>query len=139
MQDPDELVGLLHSHGLRATPQRRAIIDAVHTAGGHVTAETVFDWVRTEMPTISLRTVYETLHCLVSAGEMREVVLAPGPLRFDTNVGPHHHLICLRCHRIEDIDMDVNPIAVDELHGFSFVRTEVIVWGYCPDCEDQVQ
>jgi Fe2+ or Zn2+ uptake regulation protein len=135
MPNPDELVELLRRRGLRATPQRRAIIDAVRTAAGHVTAESVFDQVRTELPTISLKTVYETLHTLVAVGEMRELALGAGPTRFDTTVGPHHHLICLKCNRIEDIDFDVDAIAVGQRQGFSVVRTDVIAWGRCPDCE----
>jgi Fe2+ or Zn2+ uptake regulation protein len=68
MPNPDELVELLRRRGFRATPQRRTIIDAVRTAGGHLTAESVLDRVRTELPTISLKAVHETLHSLV-AGE----------------------------------------------------------------------
>jgi Fur family transcriptional regulator, peroxide stress response regulator len=135
---PDDLVDILHRRGLRATPQRRAIIEAVRTAGGHVTAESVFDRVRTELPTISLKTVYETLHSLVGAGEMRELVTGVGPTRFDTTVRPHQHAICLDCNRIEDIDFDVDALAADQRPGFSVVRTDVIIWGRCPDCESQV-
>jgi Fe2+ or Zn2+ uptake regulation protein len=138
MPNPDQLVELLRRRGLRATPQRRAIIDAARTAGGPVTAESVFDRVRTELPTISMKTVYETLHSLVEVGEMRELVLGVGPIRYDTTVRPHHHLICMKCHRIDDIDFDVDAIAVDQRQGFSIVRTDVIAWGCCRDCEDQV-
>jgi Fe2+ or Zn2+ uptake regulation protein len=139
MPNPDDLVELLHRRGLRATPQRRAIIDVVGAAAGHVTAESVFEQVRTELPTISLKTVYETLHSLVAVGEMREIFLGAGPTRFDTTVGSHHHLICLKCNRIEDIDIDfdVDAIAADQRQGFSIVRTDVIAWGHCPDCEDR--
>jgi Fe2+ or Zn2+ uptake regulation protein len=137
MTNPDDLIELLRRHGLRATPQRRAIIDAVRTTGGHVTAESVFDQVRTDLPTISLKTVYETLHSLVAVGEMQELVLGAGPTRFDTTIGPHHHVICLTCNRIVDVDYDVHAIADDQRQGFSIVRTDVIAWGCCPDCADQ--
>ena len=135
MPDPDELVELLRRRGLRPTPQRRAIVDAVRITGGHVTAEYVFNLVRRELPTISLKTVYETLHSLVTVGEIRELVLGAGPTRFDTNLRPHHHVICLRCSRIEDVDCDVDAIFVDQRQGFSIVRTEVIGWGRCADCQ----
>jgi Fe2+ or Zn2+ uptake regulation protein len=45
-------------------------------------------------------------------------------------------LICVKCNRIEDIDFDVDAIAVDQRRGFAIVRTDVIAWGRCPDCED---
>lgn len=135
MPNPDEVVELLRRRGLRATPQRRAIIAAVRSAGGHWTAESVFDRVRTELPTISLKTVYETLHSLVGVGELRELVLGRGPTRFDTAADPHHHVICLECNRIEDMDFDADAIVIDQAKGFSIVRTNVIAWGRCPECQ----
>jgi Fe2+ or Zn2+ uptake regulation protein len=135
MPDPDELVELLRRRGLRPTPQRRAVIDAVRQAGGHVTAESVYERVRAEMPAISLKTVYETLHSLVAVGELQELVAGPGPTRFDAIVEPHHHLICLSCHRIEDADFAVAAIAADQRQGFTVARTEVVAWGHCPDCQ----
>jgi Fe2+ or Zn2+ uptake regulation protein len=137
MASPDELAGVLRRRGLRATPQRRAVIEAVHTAGGHVTAESVFERVRTELPTISLKTVYETLHSLVSAGEMRELATGAGPIRFDTRVRPHHHLICLKCHRIEDIDLAIDTGNLDQRQDFAVVRADVIIWGRCRECQDE--
>jgi Fe2+ or Zn2+ uptake regulation protein len=135
MPDPDELAELLRSRGLRPTPQRRAIIDAVRTAGGHVTAESVFERVRNDMPTISLKTVYETLHSLVAVGEMRELVVGAGATRFDTTSRPHHHMICLDCKRIEDVDFDVQATAADQRQGFSILHTDVIAWGRCVECQ----
>jgi Fe2+ or Zn2+ uptake regulation protein len=101
-----------------------------------VTAESVFERVRTDLPTISLKTVYETLHSLVAVGEMRELFLGAGPVRFDPRVRPHSHLICLQCHQIKDVDIDAG--VVGEYQGFSIVRTDVIAWGRCPDCQAEV-
>lgn len=136
--NPDELVQSLRRRGLRATPQRRAIVEAVRAGGGHVTADSVFEVVRTELPTISLKTIYETLHALVAVDEMRPLVLGTGPTRFDTTVRPHHHVVCLGCNRIEDVDFDVDTVAGDQCRGFSVVRTDVTAWGFCPDCGDRV-
>ena len=134
----DDPVDLLHRRGLRATPQRRAIVDAVRLAGGHVTAEEVYERVRVELPTLSLKTVYETLHSLVAAGEVSELALGGRPALFDTTIQAHHHVICLNCNRIEDIDFDVADLSVEQRRGFSVARTELIAWGLCPDCQDPV-
>lgn len=136
MLDADELVEVLHRRGLRATPQRRAIVEVVRRVGGHVDAETVFEQVRTAMPTISLKTVYETLHSLVAIGEMRELTLGGGPTLFDTRGRPHQHLVCLTCNHIEDIDVEVEAFTAGQREGFSIVRTDVTAWGHCPACVD---
>jgi len=131
----DETAELLHRRGLRATPQRQVIVKAVRSLGGHVTAESVFEQVRSELPSISLKTVYETLHSLVAVGELQELILGVGPTHFDTIVRPHHHLICLNCNRIQDIDPVECIIPPQQRRGFSVVRTEVTVWGRCPFCK----
>jgi Fe2+ or Zn2+ uptake regulation protein len=135
MPDPDELAELLRGHGLRPTPQRRAIVDAARRGGGHVTAESVFERVRDDLPTISLKTVYETLHSLVAVGVMRELVLGVGAIRFDMTPHPHHHVVCLECHRIEDVDLDEDATRIHQHQGFSIVRTDVTAWGLCEGCQ----
>jgi Fur family peroxide stress response transcriptional regulator len=134
MEQSDDLVGLLRRRGLRPTPQRRAIVDAVRAQGGHVTAESIFERVRADMPTISLKTVYETLHSLVAVGELRELALGAKPTRFDTAVDPHHHLICVACGRIDDVDFQMDGYLADH-PGFSIVHTDVVAWGRCQDCQ----
>ncbi|HLI23968.1 MAG TPA: Fur family transcriptional regulator [Acidimicrobiales bacterium] len=135
MKDPDALVELLRRRGLRATPQRRAIVDAVRAGGGHVTADSVFQSVRAGMPTISLKTVYETLHSLVAVGELTELTVGGQPARYDTTVRPHHHLICLDCSRIEDVDFHMDAPVAGQRPGFSIVHTDVVAWGRCQDCQ----
>lgn len=134
MQDPNDVVEVFRQHGLRVTPQRKAIFDAVHQAGGHVTVEAIFEHVRVRMPTISLKTVYETLHSLAIVGQVQKLDVGPGSMRFDKTVRPHHHLICLSCHRMEDVDIEVKPLAASERRGFSISFADVIAWGVCPDC-----
>lgn len=139
MATPDELTEVWRRRGLRATPQRRAVIDALRSTTGHLTAEEVFDLVRERLPTISLKTVYETLHSLVAVGELQELPLGAGPTRFDPTVRPHHHLICLDCHRITDADFDTDTIPIDQRQGFTLARIEMIAWGRCPECQDQAR
>jgi Fur family peroxide stress response transcriptional regulator len=134
MPHPGEVVQAYRQHGLRVTPQRQAIFDAVHHTSGHVTAAAIYDQVRAGMPTISLKTVYETLYSLSILGLVQKLELGTGSMLFDTTVQPHHHLVCRSCHRIEDVNIDVRPVAVADLLGFSISSTDVIAWGFCPEC-----
>ena len=103
LRSVDELTALFRSRGLRVTPQRQAIFRALTHATQHPTAEGVYAAVSTELPTISLRTVYQTLNDLSAMGELSVLNLGTGSTRFDPNLEPHHHLVCDVCGRIEDL------------------------------------
>ena len=64
------------------------------------------------METISLKTVYQTLHDLAELGEIAALDLGTGMTRFDPNVDhPHHHLVCRQCGRVRDLVADFPDLA----------------------------
>jgi len=64
------LTELFRARGLKVTPQRQAIFRVLHGETTHPTADAVYDAVSESMPTISLRTVYQTLNDLTAMGEV---------------------------------------------------------------------
>src|SRR5207245_614965 len=94
--------GALRTRGLRSTLPRRVTLDVVRATDTHPTAAIVFARVRRRLPRVSLATVYRNLRRLAAEGLLRERVEATG-LRFDPNVGPHDHFICVTCGRILDL------------------------------------
>jgi Fur family peroxide stress response transcriptional regulator len=135
MDDPDSVVRTLREHGLKVTPQRQAILRIVRETAGHLTAESVYNRARVEMSTISLKTVYETLHSLAGLGQIQQLDVGTGSTLFDITVRPHHHLVCTSCRRTEDIDFDLEPLPPDQRQGFTVTSTDVVVRGLCPDCQ----
>ena len=77
MQTADELTGLFRNQGLRVTPQRQAIFRLLHGNDRHPTVDSLYDAARTEMPTISLKTVYQTVHDLEALGQVACSTSAP--------------------------------------------------------------
>lgn len=136
VRSPNELTEIFRAKGLKATPQRQAIFRALHTSSVHPTADTVFDTVRSEMPTISLRTVYQTLNDLLAMGELSAVDLGTGSARFDPNTGPHHHLVCVRCGRVDDLDHEFPDVSlpIENDLGFEVAATEIVFRGRCREC-----
>jgi Fe2+ or Zn2+ uptake regulation protein len=135
VKSPDELTEAFRHRGLKVTPQRQAVFRALHRNPGHPTAEAVFDDVRVEMPTISLRTVYQTLNDLAAMGELRQLSFGPGSARFDPNGDDHHHLVCERCGKVIDVYADTSAVQVPaEHHGFTVTTTQVVFRGTCADC-----
>lgn len=136
MRTPDELTGLFRERGLKVTPQRQCIFRVLHETRQHPTAESVFDEVRQEMPTISLRTVYQTLNDLTAMGELQQLTLGGGSSRFDPTVAPHHHLVCESCGRVSDLHVEFAAVEVPEDAGFTVSSTEIVFRGRCDACRD---
>jgi Fe2+ or Zn2+ uptake regulation protein len=136
VKSPAELTELFRSRGLKVTPQRQAIFRILHEAETHPTAESVYEAVTREMPTVSLRTVYQTLNDLSDMGEILQLDLGTGSTRFDPNIDTHHHLVCDGCGRVLDVYTDTSPLRITsrQRHGFDINTTEVIFRGTCPDC-----
>jgi Fe2+ or Zn2+ uptake regulation protein len=136
----DALVELFRREGLKITPQRRAIFESLIRDGSHPTAEEIYQRVCSAMPDISRTTVYNTLHELVAVGALMEVEdLSEGGTRYDTSTSQHHHLFCLGCHTLVDIQGDLEQLELPPSGsaGYRIVRQQVTFYGYCPRCQEQ--
>ena len=137
MRTADELTTLFRDRGLRVTPQRQVIFRLLHGNDAHPTVEALYDSARTEMPTISLKTVYQTVHDLEAMGEVTLLDLGTGSVRVDPNVEHrHHHLICTVCGKVRDVTVDVGPLrlAPRDRRGFSVDDVQVNFRGVCDTC-----
>ena len=136
MKTPTELTQLFRDRGFKVTPQRQSIFRVLHGNGSHPTAHAVFESLREEMPTISLRTVYQTLNDLVALGEIQQFDVGTGAARFDPATGVHHHLVCTRCGAMRDVhcDLDGLHLSAHQYQGFTISGAEVIFRGLCAKC-----
>ncbi|MFV1989367.1 MAG: Fur family transcriptional regulator [Acidimicrobiales bacterium] len=136
MKSPTQLTELFREQGLNVTSQRQRVFRALAESVGHPTAEEVWSDVRVDLPTVSLRTVYQTLNDLVAMGEISQLQLGSGSSRFDPNGEGHHHLICDQCGEITDIDASqiVTPQPTGDLNGFEVNKTELTFHGVCGSC-----
>jgi len=138
MRTPTELTALFRERGRKVTPQRQAIFRILHGAEVHPSAESVYAAAATEMPTISLRTVYQTLNDLAEMGELRALDLGTGAARFDPNLDAHHHLVCETCGRVVDVYADASTVQLPPAarHGFEIAATQVVFRGTCAECRN---
>jgi Fe2+ or Zn2+ uptake regulation protein len=133
----DELTERFRAEGLRVTPQRQVIFRLLHGNDEHPTVEALYESARAEMPTISLKTVYQTVHDLEAMGEVTLLDLGTGSVRVDPNVDArHHHLICTRCNKVRDVIVDVGELRVpaSARQGFQVDGVEVKFRGVCDQC-----
>jgi Fur family peroxide stress response transcriptional regulator len=136
VRTPTELTGAFRERGLKVTPQRQCIFRILHGNSMHPSAESVHAEAVAEMPTISLRTVYQTLNDLADMGEIRSLVLGTGSARFDPNVDDHHHLVCQRCGTVVDVYVDAGALepADSGALGFRITSTQIVFRGICDRC-----
>ena len=140
IQSVETLVEQFRREGRKITPQRRAIFETLIRDDSHPTAEEIYKRVWSAMPDISRTTVYNTLHELVAVGALMEVEdLSEGGTRYDTSTSQHHHLFCLGCHTLVDIDRDFRQLELppNETAGYRIVRRQVTFYGYCPNCPEK--
>lgn len=103
----EETVQRLKAAGLRPTRQRVALARLIFSGGDrHLSAERLHAEAQAADVSVSLATVYNTLHQFTAAGLLREVVVAAGRSYFDTNTTAHHHFFDADTGRLTDIDAD---------------------------------
>ena len=105
----------LQENGHRYTDQRAAVFKHVARSRVHPTAEDVFLDVRTEVPGISLATVYKSLEMLVNCGLAKKLNLDDGSARFCGRTEPHHHARCLACGALSDVPGELGDSEVAAL------------------------
>jgi len=99
-----ELIKKLREKGLRVTPQRVAVFEAVCKLNNHPTAENIISKIKENHPYISLGTVYKVLDSLVENNLLERVKTGNGIMRYDPILSRHHHLYCAKTDRIRDYE-----------------------------------
>jgi Fur family transcriptional regulator, peroxide stress response regulator len=88
--------------GLKITPQRVVILEAIYKLNNHPTADNIIEYIRESHPNIATGTVYKVLETLVGNGLIKKVTTDKDVMRYDGIIENHHHLYCSECNLIED-------------------------------------
>lgn len=115
MKDITAIRNSLSGKGLKVTPQRMVVLEAIHSLQNHPTADQILNFVRNRFPNISTGTVYKILDTLVSSNLIMKVKTESDIMRYDGEVKNHHHIYCVECDQIEDYE---NPVIDDLLKKF---------------------
>lgn len=136
--DAEAIKESLEGSGLRCTPQRYAVMAFLMEHTSHPTASEIFEAVNRADPRCSRATTYNNLRDLVRAGLVREVAAEGRAARFDAKGLQHHHFICDRCGKVEDMEWyDVPRPASGSLGKRKLRQFEVIFRGLCAKCAPQ--
>ena len=132
-----EFIKICQEHHLIVTPQRIAIYQELINSDIHPTADTIYQNVKREYPSISFDTVNRTLLTFATIGIVDVVEIFGGAKRFDPNVANHHHLHCTHCGKVFDFySRAYDHLKVpEELHEqFQVTSKRVVLKGLCKKC-----
>lgn len=130
----------LSAKGLKITPQRISILEAIYKLNNHPTADNIIEYIRVSHPNIATGTVYKVLDTLIENKLIKKVKTDRDILRYDGIVESHHHIYCSECDLIEDYKDEELDILLKEhfskkqLKGFKLEDIVVQIRGTFDKC-----
>ena len=129
----------LRQRGIRLTPQRRMILDAIDQSNGHLTAEEIYEHIIHAYPDLSISTVYRNLERLLYLHLITVTDLGKGRACYQVIEGRrHHHLICHKCGAMIELDDEaLNDLrrTIQTRYGFVASIDHLALWGLCRSCQ----
>jgi Fur family iron response transcriptional regulator len=95
---------LLQQCDIAPTQQRRQIAQILFARPQHVSAEQILERVNQNGSVASKATVYNTLGLFARKGLIREVIVDPSRVFYDSNPSEHHHFFNVDTGQLEDIE-----------------------------------
>ena len=133
----------LKEKGFKMTPQRKSIIDVIVTnQGNHLSAEEIYELVKNSCSNIGLATIYRTLQILDDIGVIYKNNFDDGKSRYELYQDEdhqHHHLICIKCSRVVEVEEDLLEQLEDEVerkYDFFILNHKLKFFGYCNQCRE---
>ena len=123
---------------VRITDQRCAIYKELSESLDHPSADKIFQKIKKKLPGISFDTVNRTVLTFSDIGLIRMVEGCGDVRRFDPFIDSHHHLRCIKCHKIIDFRhkaYDKLEVPKKCLHGFKLLSKKVVLEGLCGKCK----
>ncbi len=133
MRDESSVVARLKEAGLKLTPQRLALIKILKNNKNHPSADMIYQELKKKHPMVSFSTVYNILNVLKKIGEIKELTTSENKTYYDPNTTPHHHFLCEKCGRIQDIFQDFH-VRTEKINTHQVKNHQIHFYGICCDC-----
>ena len=124
-------------NGIKLTHQRLEIFREIASSNDHPSVEQIYNNLKSKLPMISLDTVYRTLSTFENIGIISKVSVSDNKGRFDSNLIPHHHLVCTKCKGILDFywpTFDTIKVPSEAKKWGKIFEKQVEMRGICEDC-----
>lgn len=126
----------------RNTRQRQAIYKAIEEAGRPLTPQEILALAQKSVPELGIATVYRNLKVLLEDQSVCAVELPAQPDRYEAVKHHlhehHHHFLCTKCHRAFEVHGCSNDFEEMVPEGFQMQTHEVVLYGFCAQCQKRV-
>lgn len=137
----------LKKMGYKLTPQRRSILNVIlEHQKDHLSTLEIYDYVKKDCPEIGLATVYRTLQLFEEIDIINKQNFDDGCNRYELTDPQqdhqHHHLICLSCGEVSEMEGDLLEELEQEVKrtkGFEITNHKLKFFGYCKKCKDRME
>ncbi|MBO1680742.1 Fur family transcriptional regulator [Bittarella massiliensis (ex Durand et al. 2017)] len=123
---------------MKYSRQRELVLAAVKSSMEHPTADMVYAALKADNPSLSLGTVYRNLNLLAQMGQIHKIGMPEGSDRFDGRTDEHYHMLCQKCGRVYDVQLDTLSELDGQIQsqtGFLVHSHDLIVRGVCRACQ----
>ena len=126
---------VLREHNLKATPQRLAILEIIFL-NGHINIDKLYEDVKVKFESISLATIYKNITAMTKSMLLFEVKLPNEKSVYEIVKDNHSHLLCNKCGKVQDIDIDTKRMIEDisSKHTFTINQSDLVLSGSCEAC-----
>ena len=118
------------------TTYAKKILELIEASDCHMTAEQVFDALRSTYPRVVLATVYNNLNRLCAQGAVRKVSVEGTPDRYD-KTWRHDHLVCKYCGKLADVDLGDLTRQLKKTAGIPILSYDLKLLYVCEECKNK--
>jgi Fe2+ or Zn2+ uptake regulation protein len=132
-----QLKANLSQSGFHFTQQRATVFEFLSSVEHHPTADEVYLAVKNQLPKVSLATIYKNLEALIEAGVASKLNYGDGSARYDIRTDYHHHVRCLQCGKMWDIEPTESSAWLKSMKspaGFQISDYRLELLGTCREC-----
>lgn len=134
----DEIISRLKLDGHRITPARSKIVDLLTNSKEPLSAIDLIEAFHSVGMKVNKTTIYRELDFLIRNALLKEIEFGEGRKRYEIDTGHHHHLICINCKKIEDVDLKADLTAeekrIEQETGFKVESHSLEFFGHCKNC-----
>ncbi|MCP9067162.1 MULTISPECIES: Fur family transcriptional regulator [Streptococcus] len=136
----EEVLQSLRAKGIRITYTRRAVLSYLVASHEHPSAEKIYRDLLPQFPSMSLATVYNNIKVLIDEGVVSEIKVRNDTTTYFDFMGHDHlNVVCEKCGRIADVDIEVPDLREEAASqsGYQITKTQMTVYGICSECQKQ--